>query len=132
MIPFHTKDTPRGSLNSDVDDRGAGGGAGGVGATDRAELGAHGYEVEPRDFVDESGYAIESFSNVRQPLFYLCAALMLDLQTPSHIPVYEGSDSNKRFIVKKVRNKSNDLEIFKLLNTFWPKSECIISLHDSF
>jgi hypothetical protein len=58
MKSFHTEDTP----NSDVDDRG-------VGATDCAELGVHGYEVEPRVFVDdESGYVMESFSKVRQPL----------------------------------------------------------------
>jgi hypothetical protein len=67
MKSFYTKDTT--SMNKrkrvDGDDRGAaGGGSGGVDATDCAELGAHGYEVEPRDIVDENGQ-IESFSNVR-------------------------------------------------------------------
>ena len=55
MKSSHTKDTLRTNntqrnkrkrFNGDVDDRGAGGGAGGVGATDRSELGAHGYEVD--------------------------------------------------------------------------------------
>ena len=81
MKTFHTKNTPgpnnaqgkgskRPRTDSDVDDRGVGGGggAGGADATDCAELGAHGYEVEPRDFVDEDGIVYESLSNVRQPL----------------------------------------------------------------
>src|SRR6267154_4530657 len=76
MRSFHTKDIPetnitqgnhRKRLDRDVDDRGAGGGATGVGATDCTELGAHGYEVEPRDVVDESRFVMESLSNVRQP-----------------------------------------------------------------
>ena len=50
MKSFYTKDT-----------------VGGVGATDCAELGAHGYEVEPQDFVYENGIVMESLSNVRQP-----------------------------------------------------------------
>ena len=58
---------------------------------------------------------------------------MLDLQTPPHILiVYEGSDRSRRFIAKKVRKESNELEVFKLLNTFQPKSEHIIPLHESF
>jgi serine/threonine protein kinase len=65
--------------------------------------------------------------------FYLCAALTLDLQMPSHIlTVYQLSDPSKRFIAKKVHEQSNELRIFKLLNTFRPKSEHIISLHESF
>jgi hypothetical protein len=77
MKTFHTKDTPgsnhaqrnkRPRLNSDVDDRGAGGGAGGADATDCAELGAHGYEVEPRDIVDEDGIVYEPLFDVRRPL----------------------------------------------------------------
>jgi serine/threonine protein kinase len=65
--------------------------------------------------------------------FYLCAALTLDLQVPSHIlTVYQLSDPSKRFIAKKVHEQSNELRIFKLLNTFQPKSEHIISLHESF
>jgi hypothetical protein len=43
-----------------------------AGATDcaelEAELEAHGYEVEPRDFVDESGGVFKPLSDVRQPL----------------------------------------------------------------
>jgi serine/threonine protein kinase len=58
---------------------------------------------------------------------------MLDLQMPSHIPtVYQRSDPSKRFIAKKVGEESNELEILKLLNTFQPKSEHIISFHESF
>jgi hypothetical protein len=45
----------------------AGGGNGGAGARDCAELGAHGYEVQPRVIVDENGI-MEPFSNVRQPV----------------------------------------------------------------
>jgi len=61
---FYTKD------NNNVDNRGAGGGAGGVSATDVAELGAHGYEVKLQagDIVDEKGGVIKAPSRVRQPL----------------------------------------------------------------
>jgi serine/threonine protein kinase len=63
----------------------------------------------------------------------LCAALTLDLQTPSHIlTVHPRSDRRKKFIAKKVDKDSHELKIFKLLNTFLPKSEHIISLHESF
>ena len=52
---------------------------------------------------------------------------------PPHIlTVYQRSDPSKRFIAKKVREESNELEIFNLLNTFQLKSEHIISLHESF
>jgi serine/threonine protein kinase len=52
---------------------------------------------------------------------------------PSHIlTVYQSSNPCKKFIAKKVRKQSNELEIFKRLNTFQPKSEHIISLHESF
>jgi serine/threonine protein kinase len=65
--------------------------------------------------------------------FYLCAALTLDQHTPSYIlTVYQRSDPSKEFIAKKVDEGSNELKIFKLLNTFRPKSEHIISLHESF
>ncbi len=64
---------------------------------------------------------------------YLCAALTLDLQMPSHIlTVYQRSDPSKEFIAKKVREQSNELEFLKRLNTSQPKSEHIISLHESF
>ena len=55
----------------DVDDPGAGGGAGDVRATDCAELRAHGYEVKPEAvaIADESGeHVMELLSRVRQPL----------------------------------------------------------------
>jgi serine/threonine protein kinase len=66
--------------------------------------------------------------------FYLCAALTLDLQLPRHVfIVHQGrSDPSKRFIAKAVHEQSNELEIFKILNTFREKSEHIISLHESF
>jgi serine/threonine protein kinase len=52
---------------------------------------------------------------------------------PPHIlTVYQRSAPSKRFIAKKVRKESNELEIFKLLNTSHVKSEHIISLHESF
>jgi serine/threonine protein kinase len=56
-----------------------------------------------------------------------------DQHTPSHIlTVYQRSDPSKEFIAKKVDEDSNELKIFKLLNTFRLKSEHIISLHESF
>ncbi len=127
MKSFHTNGTTENkSERGDDDDRGAG-------ATDCVELEAHGYEVEPRDVVDENGFVIiESFSNVRQPLSTY-AALTLDLQMPSHIlTVYQQSDPSKRFVAKKVSKQSNELEFLKRLNTLQPKSEHIISLHESF
>jgi len=127
MKSFHTKDYPgtnntqgnkRKRRNSDVDDQGSGGG---VSATDCAELGAHGYEVKPRtgDIVDEKGGVIKSYSKSNM--------------MPSHIlTVYQRSDPSERFMAKKVREESNELEFLKRLNTFQPKSEHIISLHESF
>jgi hypothetical protein len=75
-INKHNKEHPMMSFHSgtkrkygDEDGQGAGGGAGDVGATNCALLKAHGFEVEPREVVDESGFVImESLSNVRQPL----------------------------------------------------------------
>jgi hypothetical protein len=62
METFSTKDH---SKKRKLDDRNAGG----VDATDCAELEAHGYEVEPQDVVDEYGFVMEKFCNmVRQPL----------------------------------------------------------------
>jgi serine/threonine protein kinase len=52
---------------------------------------------------------------------------------PPHIlTVYQQSDPSKKFIAKKVRKDSDELKIFKLLNTFQLKSKHIISLHESF
>ena len=65
--------------------------------------------------------------------FYLCGALTLELQMPSHIlTVYQLSDPSMKFIAKKVHEESKELEIFKLLDTFQRKSEHIISFHESF
>ncbi|KAI0283142.1 hypothetical protein BGY98DRAFT_931338 [Russula aff. rugulosa BPL654] len=83
---------------------------------DAVELGAHGYEVEPRDGEDEKG-------NVWMKLDKM----------PSHIlTVYRRSDPSKKFIAKKVHEESNELDILKHLNTTWPKSKHIISLHEWF
>jgi serine/threonine protein kinase len=41
-------------------------------------------------------------------------------------------DSNKKFIAKKVREDSNELEMLRLLDTFPLKSDHVISLIDSF
>ena len=73
MKSFHTKDTvgnKRKCLDRGADDRGAGGGAGDIGATDCAELRAHGYEVKPRveEVVDESRGVMKLLSKVLQPL----------------------------------------------------------------
>ena len=52
---------------------------------------------------------------------------------PSHIlTVYQRTDPSVKFIAKRVHEQSNEIEIFNLLDTFHPKSEHIISLHDSF
>lgn len=74
--------------------------------------------------------------------FYLCTALTLDKHTPSHIlTVYQRLDPIEEFIAKNVDEDSNELKIFKLLNTFQLKFEHIvindscnemISLHQSF
>ena len=51
---------------------------------------------------------------------------------PSHILiVYQRSDPSIKFVAKKVREQSNELEILIRLNTFHSKSEHIISLHES-
>ena len=74
MESFHIKNTKdtrmkkRKRLNGDVDDPGAGGSVGGVDATDCAQLRAHGYDIEPRDVIDERGNVIIKVSYVRQPL----------------------------------------------------------------
>ena len=52
MMPFDDEGTRGNKRNrGDSDDRGAE-------ATDCMELEAHGYEVEPREVVDENGYVI--------------------------------------------------------------------------
>src|SRR6266851_4018853 len=51
---------------------------------------------------------------------------------PNILTVFRRSDPSKKFIAKKVREESNELEILKLLNNFQPRSEHIISLLDSF
>ncbi len=54
-------------------------------------------------------------------------------QRPDHIlTVYRPMDSNKRFIAKKVREESNELEILEFLDTIPVKSDHVISLIDSF
>ena len=72
MMSFYddnTKDTSGSKRKRRETDVGTDGGAGGVSARDCEELGDHGYDVEPQVFVDdESGYEMESFSYVRQPL----------------------------------------------------------------
>jgi serine/threonine protein kinase len=50
---------------------------------------------------------------------------------PNILTVYQQSDPSKKFIAKKVREESNELEILKL-NNFQPRSEHIISLLDLF
>jgi serine/threonine protein kinase len=54
-------------------------------------------------------------------------------QTPSHIhTVYRPSDPTNKLIAKKIRQESNELEIFKLLDAAQPKSDHVITLVDSF
>jgi hypothetical protein len=67
MKAFNTRDTrgnKRKRPNSDVDNRGAGGGQ-------CAELEAHGYELAPQDILDESGGVRKLFSNCAATPFYL-------------------------------------------------------------
>ncbi|KAI0245824.1 hypothetical protein BJV78DRAFT_1259964 [Lactifluus subvellereus] len=119
MKSFHTKEGTQGQGTKGKGAHtggGAGAGAGGAGAADCAELRAHGYEVNPEVIVDDKGIAWEKL-----------------FKMPSHIlTVYRPSDPSKELIAKKVRKKSNELEILKLLNTIQPKSEHVISLLDSF
>jgi hypothetical protein len=56
MIAKHDKEHPMKTFNTE-----------GTGARDCVELGAHGYEVQPRVIEDENGIW-ELFSNVRQPV----------------------------------------------------------------
>jgi serine/threonine protein kinase len=52
---------------------------------------------------------------------------------PDHIfTVYRPMDSSKKFIAKKVREDSNELELLRFLDTIPRKSNHIISLVDSF
>ena len=54
-------------------------------------------------------------------------------QMPDHIfTVYRPMDSSKKFIAKKVREDSNELELLRFLDTVQRKSDHIISLVDSF
>jgi len=71
MQTFYSKDVNKRKRPDDVGDRGTGGNgrARRGGGTDCAELGAHGYEVEPQEMVDEKGYVIvKPIREVRQPL----------------------------------------------------------------
>jgi len=70
-INNHDEKFPMKTFFSTKDAPGAGGGAGGIRATDCAELRAHGYEVKPEAvaIADESGeHEMELLSRVRQPL----------------------------------------------------------------
>jgi len=51
---------------------------------------------------------------------------------PNIFTVHRSSKPNKELIAKKLRKGSNELEIFKHLNTIQPKSKYVISLVDSF
>ena len=133
MDSFHTEgknsNNTQGQKRKRGDGQSGGGDAGGISATDCAKLEAHGYVVEPRDIEGESRYAVRALSRVRQP-FYLCAALTLDLKIPSNICiVYRRSDLSKKFVAKKVHKRSNELNIFKIINTSWLKSDHVVSLH---
>ena len=67
------------------------------------------------------------------PFYLIYVALMLDAQRPPNILiVHQPSKSSKELIAKRIRKRSNELEIFKHLNTIQPKSEHVISLVDSF
>jgi serine/threonine protein kinase len=130
---LHTKDdNPKGKKRKRSgahDDAGAGG----VGAEDQVVLRARGYEVKPEAIVDASGIVYEPLFKVWHFISYLCTALMLDPQKPSHIlTVFRPSIPGKELIAKKVHEESNELEILQLLNTFQPNSEHVISLVDSF
>jgi len=51
---------------------------------------------------------------------------------PNIFPVYRPSDPSKKFIAKKLHEKSHELKILKHLNNLQPRTEHIISLHASF
>jgi len=105
--------------------------AGEGGGDDRTQLIAHGHEVGPEVFVDSGG----TWGSFQGPsnLFLLIRHADARSQSPDHIlTVYRPMDSNKKFIAKKVREGSNELQMFRLLDTFPLKSDHVISLIDSF
>jgi hypothetical protein len=74
-----------------------------------------------------------AFQGVASLFYLLYGVLTLALQMPSHIfTVHRPSNPSKELIAKKVREKSNELEILRILDTIQPKSEHAISLFDSF
>ncbi|KAF8125462.1 kinase-like domain-containing protein [Boletus edulis] len=114
MKLMYTKsETGRGKhTESNHDDPAGGGGGNGH----NAQLRAHGYELEPKFIMDDSGGTLE-------PVY----------KTPDHIlTVYKRTNPNKMFIAKKVREESDELEILKFLDIMRPKSDHVISLVDSF
>ncbi|KAF8429439.1 hypothetical protein L210DRAFT_3563367 [Boletus edulis BED1] len=81
-----------------------------------ALLRAHGYELQPKIIMDDSGGTLE-------PVYKM----------PDHIlTVYKRTNPNKMFIAKKAREESDELEILKILDTMRPKTDHVISLVDSF
>jgi hypothetical protein len=72
MMSFHTEGTSEandsGEKNTEGNKRKHGDNTG-VSATDCAGLRAHSYEVEPQDFVDESGFVIVVFQGAATFLF---------------------------------------------------------------
>jgi len=117
---FHTKDPTMKSNNhtrthtsaSDGNNLGADPGS----AIEHTILQGRGYEVEPHVIVDDMGATYE----------------LLGEKLPHIFTVYRSSNRNEALIAKKVREKSNELEILEFLNTIHPKSQHIILLVDSF
>ncbi|KAI0293575.1 kinase-like domain-containing protein [Russula brevipes] len=102
--------------NDSADDDSADGGDGGAGGGDHAQLRAQGYEVKSDVIVDDKGIEIE-------PIF----------KRPDHIlTVYRLKDPEKKFIAKKVREESDEIEILTLFKDVKLESNHVIPLIESF
>jgi serine/threonine protein kinase len=73
-----------------------------------------------------------TFQGLGNPFLLICHADGRS-QRPDHIlTVYRLLDSSKKFIAKRIREGSHELEIFGLLDAISVKSDHVISLIDSF
>jgi hypothetical protein len=108
--------------------------AGGGGGTDDKQLRAHGYEVKSDDIVDDSRILFESLDKVSVTFSaFLFSTLTLDPQLPDHLRiVYRPLNPKEEFVAKRVRKRSNELDIFRYLDTIERKSDHVIAMIDSF
>ena len=96
------------------------------------QLKAHGYEIVPDTFEDESGGIWERLPLVRLRNRFVSQdlALIFGWQLPPHIrTVYRATDPNRTLLIaKQVREHSSELEVLEFIQTIKPQSPYIISL----